>query len=441
MGFCTKCGRPRSDGTRFCTGCGTEFTEVADEPDTQPHPKAQLAGKQAPRDAAPQDQAYLETQAVARPSWDAPASPGHPQTEIADSPSRESAAAEFPPTETVSKAAFWDQAATPPAAPATLPQLDQLSSPPGQYPQPGGYADPGGQRQQPGQYAPPGAYQPAGQYPPGGGYSQPDPYQQPGGYPQAGSYQQGGYPQQGSGYGGSGYQGSAYGGDGYQGGAYQGGAPAGGSGNGRRIVLTAVAALVILGAGGGAFAVVSSLRGGSPGTQSSPTVTTSAPASSTPPPQTSAGSPTDTSTTPTGPSTTPSSSQPAGTVALTQAAAGNAASAKVVDLFNRYFDGINTRNYSEYAGTLDAGMRGQNSQSSFNSGYATTTDSNETITAISGSGSSLTATVTFTSRQDPADSVDKSACNNWQLTLPLVAQGSGYLITTPPSGYATYTDC
>jgi len=86
--------------------------------------------------------------------------------------------------------------------------------------------------------------------------------------------------------------------------------------------------------------------------------------------------------------------------------------------------------------------RGQNSQSTFNSGYATTTDSGETVTAIIGSGSSLTAVVTFTSHQDPANSVDKqSSCNHWQLTLPLAAQGSGYVITTPSPGYARYTDC
>ncbi len=202
-----------------------------------------------------------------------------------------------------------------------------------------------------------------------------------------------------------------------------------------------MAALIILAAGGGAFAIVSSLRGGSPGAQPSPTLTTTvAPTASTPAPQTSTATPVDTSTT-TAPPTTPSSTQPAGTVALTQAAAGNAASAQVVDLFNRYFEGINTHNYTEYSGTLSAGMQSQNSQSSFDSGYATTTDSNETITSISGSGSNLTAVVTFTSHQNPKDSVDKSSCNNWQLSLPLVAQGSGYVIAVPPSGYAQYTDC
>jgi hypothetical protein len=191
----------------------------------------------------------------------------------------------------------------------------------------------------------------------------------------------------------------------------------------------------ILAAGGGAYALVSSLRGRTPSAAPTTELTTTPPA---PPPTT--APPTDTGTT-SPPPTTPSTTTSAGTVALAPGAAGNAASAQVVDLFNRYFDGINTHNYSEYAGTLDAGMRGKNDQSTFNSGYATTNDSTETITSISGSGSNLTAVITFTSSQDPANSVDNHSCNTWQLTLPLVAQGSGYLISSPPPGYAQYTDC
>jgi hypothetical protein len=113
----------------------------------------------------------------------------------------------------------------------------------------------------------------------------------------------------------------------------------------------------------------------------------------------------------------------------------------VEDVFTRYFTGINSHSYTEFASALDAGMQAKNPQSSFASGYATTTDSNETINSITSSGGGLTAVVTFTARQAPSDSPDNSACNNYTLTLPLVPQGSGYLITTPPSGYASYSDC
>jgi hypothetical protein len=66
-----------------------------------------------------------------------------------------------------------------------------------------------------------------------------------------------------------------------------------------------------------------------------------------------------------------------------------------------------------------------------------------TLTSLSDNGNGgLTATVTFTSRQSPAQSVDKSACNAWTLNLYLVPQGTGYLIGTAPSGYQpTYSDC
>lgn len=122
--------------------------------------------------------------------------------------------------------------------------------------------------------------------------------------------------------------------------------------------------------------------------------------------------------------------------------ASNPAAPKVEALLNRYFGAINTRNYTEYSSVLDAQMRANNPSSSFYSGYATTKDSAETLTSISSTGGGLAATVSFTSHQSPADSVDNSPCNDWQLTLYLVPQGNGYVITTPPSGYQpTYSDC
>ena len=93
-------------------------------------------------------------------------------------------------------------------------------------------------------------------------------------------------------------------------------------------------------------------------------------------------------------------------------------------LFTAYFEGINTHNYAEFASTLDAAMQAKNPQSSFDSGYATTSDSNETINSITPSGSGLKAVVTFTSHQAAADSPDNRRCNNYTLTLPLVPQAS-----------------
>jgi hypothetical protein len=66
-----------------------------------------------------------------------------------------------------------------------------------------------------------------------------------------------------------------------------------------------------------------------------------------------------------------------------------------------------------------------------------------TLTGLSDNGNGgQTATVKFRSRQSPAQSVDKSACNDWTLNLYLVPQGNGYLIGPAPSGYQpTYSDC
>jgi hypothetical protein len=192
--------------------------------------------------------------------------------------------------------------------------------------------------------------------------------------------------------------------------------------------------VIVAAAGVGAFALVSHLHSSGSTAQQPTTQATSAPPST---PTSQAQSPT---TAPPSSGTAPTSGSPS-KVTLASAAASSPHASQVQTLFATYFHGINYHNYAEFASTLDAGMQAKNPQSTFDKGYATTTDSAETITSISDSASGLTAVVTFTSRQDPSDSPDKSACNNYQLTLPLVPQGSSYVITTPPSGYATYSPC
>jgi hypothetical protein len=111
----------------------------------------------------------------------------------------------------------------------------------------------------------------------------------------------------------------------------------------------------------------------------------------------------------------------------------------VRDLFTRYFDAINTRNYAEYASTQASGTSSQ-SQSSFEKGYASTADSNEVVNSITANGDgTLTASVSFTSHQNAADSQDGHSCNNWTLTFTLDPQGSGYVMSTELS-YGL-TDC
>ncbi len=114
----------------------------------------------------------------------------------------------------------------------------------------------------------------------------------------------------------------------------------------------------------------------------------------------------------------------------------NPAAPQVTALVNQYFMAINQNDYSAYASLLDLQMQQQNPESSFEPGYATTTDSAETLTSISDTGTGgLAAYLTFTSHQSPADSPDDSSCDQWSLTLFLVPNGAGYLIRTPPSNY------
>jgi hypothetical protein len=206
------------------------------------------------------------------------------------------------------------------------------------------------------------------------------------------------------------------------------------------MALVAGAVVIVLAAGGGAFAVVSSLHhgkaGSATGQSSAPGAGTSATTgTSTAPPAT--PSPTATS-----PAATPTPAPtPTGPVAFAAAVASNPQAAPVETTFTHYFGGINAHSYAEYASSLDAAMQAANPQSSFDSGYRTTKDSGETISSITGSGSDLTAVVSFKSMQSASDSPDGSTCDNYTLTLPLVRQGSGYVIATPPSGYAAYNAC
>jgi hypothetical protein len=207
----------------------------------------------------------------------------------------------------------------------------------------------------------------------------------------------------------------------------------GGSGKG---LFIAVAVVAVLAAGGGAYALTTSLGKHSP--TAPPTAVTSTPA-------TAGTTPAAAGSTAASPSTSasPSPSPTLSLVAISPDAPANAAEPQVETLLSHYFHGINTHDYAEYASTLTAAQLAKQPQSQFESGYSSTTDSGMTLTGLADSGSGgLTATVTFTSHQSPGQSVDNSACNAWTLNLYLVPQGNGYLIGPSPAGYQpTYADC
>jgi len=216
-----------------------------------------------------------------------------------------------------------------------------------------------------------------------------------------------------------------------------GGPPANG---GRRWLFMTIAVIVVLAAGGGAYALATTLGKHATGQSSAggSTQTGSSSASATPTGGTSqANSP---------PASASATATPSPSLSLVAVAPGVSASApepQVETLLSHYFHGINTHSYTEYAATLSPAEQAKQTAAQFDSGYSSTTDSGMTLTSLSSTGSgTLTATVTFTSRQSPAQSVDKSACNTWTLNLYLVQQGGGYLIGPAPSGYQpTYADC
>ena len=103
----------------------------------------------------------------------------------------------------------------------------------------------------------------------------------------------------------------------------------------------------------------------------------------------------------------------------------SAAEPQVETLLSHYFHGINTHDYAEYASTLNPAQQAKQSQSTFNSGYVHDDRlGDDADRRWPAPASGLVATVTFTSHQSPAQSVDHSACNAWTLNLYLVPQGT-----------------
>ncbi|HEY1821414.1 MAG TPA: hypothetical protein VGG83_15930 [Trebonia sp.] len=220
----------------------------------------------------------------------------------------------------------------------------------------------------------------------------------------------------------------------------QGPPPRRGGGGGRALLIVA-AVIVVLAAGGGAYALATTLGKHStaqqPGTPTTGASTTGSATTSASAPPSGTGS----AAASTSPSVAPSPTL--SLVAVDPGVGSNATEPPVETLLSHYFQGINTHSYAEYSSTLNAAAQAKQTQAQFNSGYSSTTDSGMTLTDLSsGSGGGLTATVTFTSHQLAAQSVDNSACNAWTLDLYLVPQGTGYLIGPAPSGYQPiYSDC
>ncbi|HUY51861.1 MAG TPA: hypothetical protein VMV92_40205 [Streptosporangiaceae bacterium] len=143
-----------------------------------------------------------------------------------------------------------------------------------------------------------------------------------------------------------------------------------------------------------------------------------------------------------GPST-PAATPGSNTVVLGPAVANQATAGSVAAFLTQYFAAINTRDYQAYISLFAPGARPAGTAKQFNAGYRTTSDSGATLVGLSTTANGESAaSLTFTSRQDPADSPTHTACTSWAVTFYLVPSGTSYLIGNPPASYhASFRPC
>jgi hypothetical protein len=165
-----------------------------------------------------------------------------------------------------------------------------------------------------------------------------------------------------------------------------------------------------------------------------------------------ATSPSSQLATPTG---SPASSTPAGSPATSAPAAGGGSqvalgpgvsgqtAGSVAAFASQYFAAVNRHDYQAYIGLFAPGADPGMSAQKFQAGYASTTDSSETLVALAGTASGKTAaSLTFVSHQGAASSATHTTCTSWRITLYLVPSGTSYLISHPPASYhASFQPC
>jgi hypothetical protein len=150
-----------------------------------------------------------------------------------------------------------------------------------------------------------------------------------------------------------------------------------------------------------------------------------------------------------GPTTTPTPSpsptQPlaSDTITVSNAASGNPQHVAVVSFLKTYFTAINARDYHAYLSLLGPEAQATYTRRDFMHGYRSTSDSAEKLKRIYAAYGDTVAAVTFTSHQDPQDSVDgQESCTRWRISLYLQPTGTGYTMAPAPPGYQpTFAPC
>jgi hypothetical protein len=106
----------------------------------------------------------------------------------------------------------------------------------------------------------------------------------------------------------------------------------------------------------------------------------------------------------------------------------------VASFLSRYFESINTQNYAAYRALYDPVSNPAQSESGFLSGYRSTQDTGMTLVRLVPSGAGWLATVTFTSHQDPSDSLLDTPCTQWRVHYLLAPSGSTFVLEHLPAG-------
>lgn len=142
--------------------------------------------------------------------------------------------------------------------------------------------------------------------------------------------------------------------------------------------------------------------------------------------------PSPSSVTPSPPPTAPSNA-----VKLSPAAAADPQSQGVVTFLEQYFTAINAHDFNGYRSLLGPRLRAAMTRGQFDAGYRSTADYGAKLRSISSDASGDTvATVTFTSHQNPADSVNgRQSCTRWRISLFLQPAADGYVMGQAPPGY------
>jgi hypothetical protein len=133
-----------------------------------------------------------------------------------------------------------------------------------------------------------------------------------------------------------------------------------------------------------------------------------------------------------------------GSVTVSASAAQNPDANAVASFVSEYFSAINGHSFQAYDALMTPQVRQGQTAQSFSNGFGSSSESDETLVAITPAANGDTAaTLTFTSHQNASQAEGNTGtCTDWSITLFLESNGIGYLDGEAPSTYHShYASC